>query len=241
MRAAARAARNAVVLALAALAFLRSVSPLAERAGRACRDLPISPNLRDSQMNNSLEVTSKASDLRRQFIPSKISGYGRLLAAAIAISFATGQAGAASINIVALGASNTFGKGVGTSAAWPAKLEAMLRAKGYDVTVANAGINGDTTSGMVRRLGSAVPDGARLVILDKAASNDRKGNVDTAANVAAITAQLNARGIKLVVIPGMHGWANNQLQPDGIHITEQGHIAVANHLLGPVVAAIGKR
>jgi hypothetical protein len=37
-----------------------------------------------------------------------------------------------------------------------------------------------------------------------------------------IAAQLKECGIKLVVIPGMHGWANFQIQPDSIHITEQG-------------------
>lgn len=178
--------------------------------------------------------------LRRHIVHLRGLRLSLLFAATIAVLFVIDQAGAASVKIVALGASNTFGKGVGSSVAWPAKLEAMLRAKGYDVTVANEGINGDTTSGMLRRLGNAVPDGTRLVILDKAAGNDRKGNVDTAANVHAIAAQLKARRIKLFVIPGIHGWANFQIQADGIHITEQGHDAVAAHLLPFVIEAIRK-
>jgi acyl-CoA thioesterase I len=179
--------------------------------------------------------------LRRRIIHSR-NLVSSLCAATLAVLFVIDQAGAASVKIVALGASNTYGKGVGSSVAWPAKLEAMLRAKGYDVTVANEGVNGDTTSGMLRRLRIAVPGGTRLVILDKAASNDRKANavVDTAANVQAIAAQLKARGIKLIVIPGMHGWANFQIQADGIHITEQGHNAVAAHLLPFVIGAIRK-
>jgi hypothetical protein len=56
-------------------------------------------------------------------------------AATMAVLFVFDQASAASIKIVALGASNTYGKGVGPSLAWSAKLEAMLRARGYDVTV----------------------------------------------------------------------------------------------------------
>jgi hypothetical protein len=56
-------------------------------------------------------------------------------AATMAVLFVFDQASAASIKIVALGASNTYGKGVGSSLAWSAKLEAMLRARGYDVTV----------------------------------------------------------------------------------------------------------
>jgi acyl-CoA thioesterase-1 len=174
-----------------------------------------------------------------EIILSKISGR-LLLAAAMTVLFAASQAGAASVRIVALGASNTAGKGVGAGSAWPAQLEAMLRAKGVDATVANAGISGDDTGRMVARLGSAVPDGTKLVIMEKAASNDRMRNVDTEANVRTITGQLNARGIRLIVIPGVHGWANRQLQSDGIHITEQGHIAVANHLLPLIIAAVRK-
>jgi acyl-CoA thioesterase I len=66
---------------------------------------------------------------------------------------------ASTVNIVALGASNTAGKGVGSDQAFPAQLEAMLRAKGYDAHVTNAGVNGDTTSGMLGRLNTSVPDG----------------------------------------------------------------------------------
>ncbi len=169
-----------------------------------------------------------------------VSGASLFVATALAALFAVGHASAATIRIVALGASNTYGKGVGSDAAWPAQLEAMLRAKGYDVTVENAGINGDDTSRMVARLGSAVPDGTQLVIMEKAASNDRMRNVNTASNVAAVEGQLKARGIKLIVIPGLHGWADNQLQSDGIHVTEQGHHAIAAHLIPLVTGAVRK-
>ena len=67
--------------------------------------------------------------------------------------------------IVALGASNTYGKGVARNQAYPAQLEAILRARGSGVHVVNAGINGDTTEGMLRRLDQAVPKGTSAVIL----------------------------------------------------------------------------
>jgi acyl-CoA thioesterase I len=177
---------------------------------------------------------------RAKIILSKIPVPCLLFAVALMMLFANGQAGAAPVKIVALGASNTAGKGVGLSAAWPAQLEAMLRAKGYDATVANAGISGDDTGRMLARLDGAVPDGTKLVIMEKAATNDRIRNVDTEANVRTIAGQLKARGIRLIVIPGVHGWANRQIQSDGIHITEQGHIAVASHLLPLVTAAVRK-
>ena len=163
----------------------------------------------------------------------------RVFVAMIALMLASAPALAATVQIVALGASNTAGKGVGEAAAWPAQLEAMLRAKGHDVRVHNAGISGDDTSRMLGRLNGAVPQGTNIVILEKAASNDRKRGVSTGANVAAIQSRLKARHIKTFVIPGMHGWANKQLQADGIHITVAGHRAVAA-LLVPVVMSMMK-
>src|ERR1700737_1178524 len=88
---------------------------------------------------------------------------GCLAIAAGFSNFAAASADAATI--VALGASNTYGKGVARNQAFPAQLETILRAKGLNVRALNAGINGDTTEGMLRRLDSAVPSGANAVIL----------------------------------------------------------------------------
>lgn len=164
-----------------------------------------------------------------------------LLGGALLVLAFCSEAHAQSVSVVALGASNTAGKGVSPSTAWPARLEAMLRARGINAQVINAGINGDDTGRMRARMDGAVPAGTRVVILDKAASNDRKRGVNTAANIAAMTRSLQARGIRVVVIQGMHGWANRQLQSDGIHITAAGHQAVAARLLPIVISAIGKR
>jgi acyl-CoA thioesterase-1 len=70
-------------------------------------------------------------------------------------------AAAAEVTIVAIGSSSTEGHGVPYQESYPAQLEAMLRAKGVDARVINAGIGGDTTGGMLARLDSAVPDGTR--------------------------------------------------------------------------------
>jgi acyl-CoA thioesterase-1 len=72
---------------------------------------------------------------------------------------------AATLNIVAIGASNTTGFGVGEDHAYPALLQALLRKKGINASVTNAGVNGDVTSGMLRRIDGAVPKGTDLVIL----------------------------------------------------------------------------
>jgi acyl-CoA thioesterase I len=65
---------------------------------------------------------------------------------------------------VAIGASNTSGLGVGEQNAYPALLERLLRQKGIDAHVTNAGVWGDVTAGMRNRLDSAVPKGTDIVI-----------------------------------------------------------------------------
>src|SRR5437762_13228943 len=77
------------------------------------------------------------------------------------------SADTARAQIVAIGASNVAGRGVGSSHAWPAQLEGMLAAKGRNVRVTNAGISGDTNAGMLARLDSAVPEGTKIVLLDQ--------------------------------------------------------------------------
>jgi len=77
------------------------------------------------------------------------------------------------LNIVAIGASNTSGLGVGEQNAYPAVLERLLRQKGIDAHVANAGVWGDVTAGMRNRLDAAVPKGTDIVILQPGANDLR--------------------------------------------------------------------
>jgi acyl-CoA thioesterase-1 len=84
---------------------------------------------------------------------------------------------ASQAQIVAFGASNVAGKGVWPGQAWPAQLEEMLKARGYNVRVKNAGKSCDTTSGMLHRLNFAIPSGTKIVILDMSGGyyNNAKG------------------------------------------------------------------
>jgi hypothetical protein len=88
-----------------------------------------------------------------------MSKVGLFLFAGLLSSTVLGFADTARAQIVALGVSNVAGRGVSSSEAFPAQLEQMLAAKGYNVHVANAGVNGDTNSGMLGRLDQAVPRG----------------------------------------------------------------------------------
>jgi acyl-CoA thioesterase-1 len=138
--------------------------------------------------------------------------------------------------VVALGASNTFGKGVSRGQAYPAQLEALLRAKGLNARVVNAGINGDTTGGMLARLDRVVPKGTSVVILQPGGNDRRKLAPD---RTSEIQARLAAMGIKVVMLPnGM--LSGKPHQPDGQHLTPEGYHMLAEELVGQVAGALGR-
>ena len=116
-----------------------------------------------------------------------------------------GIAHAEPIKIVALGASNTFGKGVSPDEAYPAQLERLLRAAGYDVVVKNEGTNGQTTADELGKLDSAVPDGVKIVIFAPGGNDNRSdsnrfvGNTDY--NIRSIVQKMLDRHI-LVLFSG---------------------------------------
>src|SRR4051794_15320435 len=74
-------------------------------------------------------------------------------------------ANAGPLRIVAVGASNTHGWYVGNQGAYPAQLQALLKAKGIDAHVTNAGVPFDTTAMMLRRIDIDVPNGTDIAIL----------------------------------------------------------------------------
>jgi acyl-CoA thioesterase-1 len=160
-------------------------------------------------------------------------------AAFLSASLAAPTVEAEEYRIVAVGASNTAGRGVGALLAWPARLEAVLRGRGYDVRVVNAGINGDDTNGMRARIQETVPDRTQLVILDTTDTNDRRREINTKSNVTAIAGELAKRGIRILVISSLHAMSDQQLQGDGIHITAEGHALIATKLAPHVSTILG--
>lgn len=117
------------------------------------------------------------------------------------------------LDIVALGDSLTAGLGLSQQAAFPAVLERALRTKGYNVTIANAGVSGDTASGGLDRLDWSVPDGTEAVIVELGA-NDMLRGTDPAVTERALDgliSRLKQRGIA-VMLAGMQ--ASPNLGPD---------------------------
>ncbi|TIQ88495.1 MAG: arylesterase, partial [Mesorhizobium sp.] len=111
--------------------------------------------------------------------------------------------------IVGFGDSLMAGFGLGPDEGFTRKLEAALRAKGHDVTVANAGVSGDTSSGGLSRLDWSVPDGTQLVILELGANDMLRGvSPDiTQKNLDAMLAKLKQRNIA-VLLAGMRAAPN---------------------------------
>lgn len=146
--------------------------------------------------------------------------------------------------IVALGASNTYGRGQGAhpdgvprSQAWPAQLQALLAGRGCRAKVANAGIPGDTTAGMLARFNSAVGRDTRVLILQPGGNDARQGLSSASENVAEITRRAEARGIFVILLERLGSLAGSYRLPDGQHFSVEGHAVFANYLLDRVISA----
>lgn len=166
-------------------------------------------------------------------------------------------AAADEIRIVALGASQTNGKGVPRFDAYPAQLERILKAEGYSVSVTNEGVNGQTTRDMLGRLSRAVPDGTRIVVVQPGTNDRHSAGThsgispdETRSNIERILARLKARSITAILLgcPGGEGrevaerysaiWygqptkdiSSDMMQQDGQHLTKEGYAVLAKNI-----------
>jgi len=131
-----------------------------------------------------------------------------------AILFSTlSNAAAATLHVLALGDSLTAGLGLEPSDSYPVKLEAALKAKGYDVTIVNAGVSGDTAAAGLARLDWALDDSIKAAIIELGANDALRGlqPAQTEQALEGILARLKQRNIP-VLIAGMRAPPN--LGPD---------------------------
>jgi acyl-CoA thioesterase-1 len=137
--------------------------------------------------------------------------YAGMMASLVTSALVT-SASAASLRpttIVAFGDSLTAGYGVKTSESFPVQLQMALEAKGHKVTIINAGVSGDTTSGGLERLDWALDPKPDAVILELGA-NDALRGIDPKvprANLDKMLADLRAKGIP-VLLTGMKSPSN---------------------------------
>lgn len=107
------------------------------------------------------------------------------------------QAAPAPVKLLALGDSLTAGYGLPEPQGFASQLQKVLAAKGYAVTVINAGVSGDTSAGGLARLDWALADKPDAALVELGA-NDMLRGLDpgaTKANLDAILKKLAERKI----------------------------------------------
>ena len=111
--------------------------------------------------------------------------------------------------IVALGDSLTAGLGLPSGQSFPEALQKALRAKGYDVEVANAGVSGDTAADGLARLDWATPEGTDAAIVELGANDMLRGLDPGAAkqSLGDILVKLQARHVP-TLLAGMRAAPN---------------------------------
>ncbi|WP_158602040.1 SGNH/GDSL hydrolase family protein [Pararobbsia silviterrae] len=169
------------------------------------------------------------------------------------------QSSTAPIEIVAFGASQTAGKGVSSNEAFPARLEALLKQDGFNVTVANQGVSGDTVADMVRRMSSALPATTRVVVFQPGSNDCGRRHASSEADFrdgidAALTFMQSHHFSVLTLDSDCHegvledetnkfGFAyygklahglGDMRQADGQHLTPEGYQKLAERLLPSV-------
>jgi acyl-CoA thioesterase-1 len=145
---------------------------------------------------------------------------------AITFSFLLGATAfsAHATTIVALGDSLVAGYGLKPEDAFPAQLEARLKALGKDVTLINGGVSGDTSAGGKSRLNWVLEKEPQIVIVALGANDMLRGVEPTLthANLDSILQALTQKNI-VVVFAGMKSLMNmgphyaaqfNKIYPD---------------------------
>ena len=151
-----------------------------------------------------------------EFLKAGLSSYGHwravvqaaALAALFALAFAA-PASARTLKLVALGDSLTAGYGLPPGKAFVDKLQTALRSKGWDVTVVNAGVSGDTAADGLARYDWAVPADADALIVELGANDMLQGlpPEETKKALAAILGRARA-GRLPVLLAGMRAAPN---------------------------------
>jgi acyl-CoA thioesterase-1 len=104
------------------------------------------------------------------------------------------NAQSAPVKLTVLGDSLAAGYGISPDQAFPARLQAALKAHGRTVTVLNQGVSGDTTAGGLDRLDWMLADKPDIVLVELG-GNDALRGIDpntTEKNLAAIVEKLQA-------------------------------------------------
>lgn len=122
----------------------------------------------------------------------------------ISINFASANNTIKKTTIVAVGDSLTAGFGVDFDKSYPAILQKKLDAKGYNTTVINSGVSGETSSGTLSRIAWVLETKPDIIILETGANDGLRG-IPTEVpekNLLEIIQMLQERDV-IVVLVGM--------------------------------------
>jgi acyl-CoA thioesterase-1 len=114
------------------------------------------------------------------------------------------------IRIAFLGDSLTAGFGLLSEQAYPAQIQKLFEAEGYDaVDIVNAGVSGDTTAGGLRRVEGVLEPGVRVLVVALGGNDALRGltTKDTHDNLAKVIDTARAKGVQ-VLLAGMEAPTN---------------------------------
>jgi len=132
-------------------------------------------------------------------------GWRALWAYGLLGAIVNAPAWAAPVRILAFGDSLTAGYNLPAGQSFADQLETALKAKGYDATVIQGGVSGDTSSGGKARLDWVLGGAHADHIIVELGANDALRGIDpaqTEANIDAILTNLQGKKVK-VLLAGM--------------------------------------
>jgi acyl-CoA thioesterase-1 len=154
-----------------------------------------------------------------EHLETKSPSYGHLrllvqtAAFAAVLALIPYAAAARTLRLVALGDSLTAGYGLSPGKAFPDRLEAALRAKGWDVKIINAGVSGDTAADGLARYDWSVPQDADALIVELGGNDMLRGMKPEATKTTLAAILDKARAAHLpTLLAGMRAAPN--LGPD---------------------------
>ena len=145
------------------------------------------------------------------------SPFSRLLAGALLLAAACSRApqtpapaapaptpspAVAGVRIVVLGDSLAAGLGLAEAEAFPAVVEGLLRGKGHDIEVINAGVSGDTSAGGLSRVDWVLQQPTDILVVELGGNDALRGQdlENTEANLRGIVRRGQAAGARVVLL-----------------------------------------
>jgi len=104
--------------------------------------------------------------------------------------------------IVVLGNSLAAGLGLAEAEAFPAVAESLIRAEGFDVTIVNAGVSGDTTAGGLSRVDWVLQQPAEILVVELGGNDALRGQPleNTEKNLREIVRRGRESGAEVVLL-----------------------------------------